>query len=181
MLLGSFKSSLEFGQSLWSPWLCYMALLSLLLLRLAVRAPMEELRKRNPAAGIQRIPVDLVNPLRPTPDPQNCILPPHVGDVSWPRAGTTYWTPRRLYWGRYAGQPWISEKSTLALGFPGGSVVKNSPANAGDTGLIFGSGRFLGEGNYNSLQYSCLENSMGKRSLAGCRPWGHEERTRLRN
>ena len=54
-------------------------------------------------------------------------------------------------------------------------MVKNSPANAGDTDLIFGLGRFLGEGNYNSLQYSCLENSMDKRSLAGHRPWGHEE------
>ena len=66
MLLGRFKSSLEFGRNLWSPWLCYMVLLLLLLLRLAVRALMEELRKRNSAAGIQRIPVDLVNPLRPT-------------------------------------------------------------------------------------------------------------------
>ena len=46
------------------------------LLRLAVGAPMEELRKGKPAAGIQRIPVDLVNPLHPTPDPQNCILLP---------------------------------------------------------------------------------------------------------
>ena len=43
--------------------------------------------------------------------------------------------------------------------FPGGSVVKNPPANAGDVGSIPGSGRFLGEGNGNPLQYSCLENS----------------------
>ena len=45
-------------------------------------------------------------------------------------------------------------------GLPGGSVVKNLPANAGDMGLIPGSGRFPGEGNDNPLQYSCLENSM---------------------
>ena len=47
-----------------------------------------------------------------------------------------------------------------ALGFQGGSVVKNPPANAGDTGLIPGSGRSSGEGNGNPLQYSCLQNPM---------------------
>ena len=46
------------------------------------------------------------------------------------------------------------------MGFPGGSVVKNSPANAGDVGLISGSGRSPGEGNSNPLQYSCLGNLM---------------------
>ena len=40
-------------------------------------------------------------------------------------------------------------------GFPGGSVVKNPPANVGDMGLIPGSGRSPGEGNGNPLQYSC--------------------------
>ena len=43
-------------------------------------------------------------------------------------------------------------------GFPGGSVVKNLPANAGDVDLIPGSGRSPGEGNGNPLQYSCLGN-----------------------
>jgi len=45
-------------------------------------------------------------------------------------------------------------------GFPGGSVVKKQPANAGhteDMGLIPGSGRSPREGNNTSLQYSCLE------------------------
>ena len=46
--------------------------------------------------------------------------------------------------------------------FPGGSVVKNLPAMAGDTGLIPGLGRSPGEGNGNPLQYSCLENPMGR-------------------
>ena len=41
-------------------------------------------------------------------------------------------------------------------------VVKNSPASAGDTGLVPGLGRSPGEGNSNSLQYSCLENSMDR-------------------
>ena len=45
------------------------------------------------------------------------------------------------------------------MGFLGGSVVKNPPANAGDTGLIPGSGRSPGEGNGNLLKYSCLGNS----------------------
>ena len=44
-------------------------------------------------------------------------------------------------------------------GFPGGSVIKNLPANAGDTVSILGSGRFPGERNGNPFQYSCLENS----------------------
>ena len=43
---------------------------------------------------------------------------------------------------------------------PGVSVVKNLPANAGDMGLILGSGRCPGEGNDNPLQYSCLENPL---------------------
>ena len=48
------------------------------------------------------------------------------------------------------------------MGFPGGSVVKNPPANAGDRGLIPGSGRSLGEGSGNPLQYSCLGNPMDR-------------------
>ena len=44
--------------------------------------------------------------------------------------------------------------------FPHGSVVKNPPANAGDTGSIPGSGRPPGEGNGTPLQYFCLENPM---------------------
>ena len=49
-----------------------------------------------------------------------------------------------------------------SLGLPGGSVVKNAPANAGDAGLIPGSGRSPGGGNGNPLQYSCLENPMDR-------------------
>ena len=46
-------------------------------------------------------------------------------------------------------------------GFPGGSVVKNPLANAGDAGSIPGSGR-SSRGNGNPLQDSCLENSMDR-------------------
>ena len=51
------------------------------------------------------------------------------------------------------------------LGFPGGSVVKNLPAiarDSGDRGSISGSGRPPGGGNGNPFQYSCLENPMGR-------------------
>ena len=41
-------------------------------------------------------------------------------------------------------------------------MVKNPPANAGDMGLIPGSGRSPGRGNGNSLQYSCLGNPMDR-------------------
>ena len=46
------------------------------------------------------------------------------------------------------------------MGFPGGSVVKNLLANAGDAGSIPGLGRSPGEGNGNPLQYSYLKNPM---------------------
>ena len=59
-------------------------------------------------------------------------------------------------------------------GLPGGSAVKNLPANAGDMGSIPGSGRFLGEENGNPLQYCCLENPM-ERNLAGYSPWNCKE------
>ena len=49
-----------------------------------------------------------------------------------------------------------------AMGFPGGSGDKESDCNAGDLGLIPGSGRFPGEGNGNPLQYSCLQNPMDR-------------------
>ena len=51
---------------------------------------------------------------------------------------------------------------TYKNSFPGGSEVKASASNAGDLGLIPGSGRSPGEGNGNPLQYSCLENPMDR-------------------
>ena len=48
----------------------------------------------------------------------------------------------------------------MFLGFPGGSVVKNPPAKAGNTGSILGLGKSPAGGNGNPLQYSCLGNSM---------------------
>ena len=57
-------------------------------------------------------------------------------------------------------------------------MVKNPSANAGDSrdaGSIAGLGRSPGEGNGSPLQYSCLENPHGQRSLAGNSPEGLKE------
>ena len=68
--------------------------------------------------------------------------------------------------------------SIRTQGFPGGSVVKNSLGNTGDTGdegSIPRSGRSPGDGNGNPLQYSRLENSMEKPgrlwSMASHKSW----------
>ena len=50
----------------------------------------------------------------------------------------------------------------LRLGFPGGSVVKNPPANAGHVGSVSGLARSPGGGNGSPLQYSCLGNPMDR-------------------
>ena len=56
------------------------------------------------------------------------------------------------------------------LGFPGGSVVKNPPAGAGEAGLIPGSGRSPREEKSNPLQYSCLGNPMDRKAERGYSP-----------
>ena len=62
-------------------------------------------------------------------------------------------------------------------GFPGGSVVKNLPENAvdtGDMGLIPGSGRSSGGRNGNPLQYSCLENPIDREEPGGLQSMGSQ-------
>ena len=57
-------------------------------------------------------------------------------------------------------------------------TVKTPPEtvkNAGDLSSIPGLGRFPGGGHGNPLQYSCLENPHGQRSLVGYSPWDHKE------
>ena len=65
------------------------------------------------------------------------------------------------------------------MDFPGGSVVKNLPTNAGDPralGWIPVSGGSPGEGNGNPLQCSCLRNPMDKEDQqATYSPWAHKE------
>ena len=69
-------------------------------------------------------------------------------------------------------------------GFPGGSVLKNLPANAEDMGSIPGLGRSPGEGNGNPFQYSCLGNPMDRGawqatySPRGCKSLGHDLATK---
>ena len=67
------------------------------------------------------------------------------------------------------------------MGLLGGSVVKNPPANAGDAGLIFGSGRSPGDGNGNPLQYSCLGNPMNRGAWWAPVPGATKSRTGLSN
>ena len=62
-------------------------------------------------------------------------------------------------------------------GLPSGSLGKEPACNAGDAGdmsLIPGLGRFPGGGHGNLLQYVCLENPHGQRSLAGYSPRGQQ-------
>ena len=61
----------------------------------------------------------------------------------------------------------ICLKAYHFMGFPGSLVLKNPSVNAGDSGSVSGLGRSPGEGNGNPLQYSCLRESHGQRSLEG--------------
>ena len=61
------------------------------------------------------------------------------------------------------------------MGFHGGSDSKESTHNVEDLASIPGSGRSPGGGHGNPLQYSCLENPHGQRSLMGYSPWGRKE------
>ena len=66
------------------------------------------------------------------------------------------------------GQDWVTQQQQQQQfsrrGYPGGSVLKKLPANAGDECLIPGSGRSPRGGNGNSLQYSCLGNPMDRKA-----------------
>jgi len=73
--------------------------------------------------------------------------------------------------GGYSGQRETKKEFVVKVqvrsdeGFPGGSVVKNLPVDAGDirdASSIPGLGRFPGRGNGNPLQYSCLENPIDR-------------------
>ena len=59
-------------------------------------------------------------------------------------------------------------------------MVKNPPVNAGDVGLIPGSGRSPGKGNGNTPVFFSGE-FQGQKSLADYSPWGHKNQTRLRD
>ena len=67
------------------------------------------------------------------------------------------------------------------MGFPRGSDGKESASNAGDLGLILGSGRFLGAENGNPLQCSCLENSTDRGTWQATVHGVTKSQTRLSN
>ena len=69
---------------------------------------------------------------------------------------------------------WVEAK----MGFSGSSASKEYMCNARDPGSIPGLERSPGEGIGYALQYSCLENFHGQRSLVGYSPWGHRESDR---
>ena len=73
--------------------------------------------------------------------------------------------------------PWrrVRLPSPVFLGFSDRSDGKESACNVGDLDSIPGLGSSPGEGHGNPLQYSCLENPPGQRSLVGCNPWGPKE------
>ena len=73
---------------------------------------------------------------------------------------------RAVNWTKLFSSIHLKSTNKCTITCPGGAVVKNSPANAGDTNLIPGSGRSPGGGNGNPLQYS---------SLVGYSPWGRKE------
>ena len=70
---------------------------------------------------------------------------------------------------------YITSSNVYIMGSPACSVGKESASNAGDLGLIPGLGKSPEGEHGNPLQYSCLENPHGQRSLTGCSPWGCKE------
>ena len=87
-----------------------------------------------------------------------------------PRDGGAWWA---AVYGVAQSQTRLKRLSSM--GFLGSSAGKESACNAGDPGSFPGSGSSFGEGIGYPLQYSCLENLHGQRSLAGYSPWGYKE------
>ena len=85
-------------------------------------------------------------------------------------------TPLRLP--SFAGGKWRRQLPSDG-GFPGGSDGKESVCSAGDWDSLPGSGRSLGEGKGNPLQYSCLESPMDRGAWWALQPMGSQSRTQL--
>ena len=79
--------------------------------------------------------------------------------------------------------PWRRDRlpTPLFFAFPGVSDGKESACSVGDLGSIAGLGRSPGREHGNPLQYSCLENPHGQRSLVDYSPWSHEESAQQSN
>ena len=100
----------------------------------------------------------------------------------WGTWTTGFWYEIDLYSSRLLNElPMLQSSlctSRITRAFQATLAVKKSPVSTGDVrdvGSIPGWGRSPGGGHGNPLQYSCLENPHGQRSLAGCSPWGRKE------
>ena len=87
------------------------------------------------------------------------------------------WISRKVVMKGYSGSTVFkcNEWKAKLRSFAGSSAIKESACNEGDLSLIPGLERSPGGGHGNPLQYSCLENPRGLRSLVGYSPWGHKE------
>ena len=121
-------------------------------------------------------PVSLCSGLGLTQRERGCLLHLEAGTLSYWVGHNFLKRPISYLAGDtgISGPTQIKKPSIFLWGFPGGSVVKNLPANAIDTGSTPGLGRYPGEGN-NPLQYSCLGNSMVRGAWWGYSPWGCKE------
>ena len=88
-----------------------------------------------------------------------------------PMGGGAWWATVH---GATKSQRRLSDFTLLINGLPRWLSGKGSAHQAGDVGLIPGSGRSPGEGDGNLLQYSCLGNPMDRGGLVGYSPWGHD-------
>ena len=110
----------------------------------------------------------------PCPSPPACPLLQVPGPSSSPKMAFRKGSDKPRFTGKW-------EHAPRKLDFPGGTVVKNLPANAGDSrraGLHPGSGKSPGEGNGNPLQYSCLDNPMDRGAWLATLHGGHKESAR---
>ena len=110
---------------------------------------------------------------------QSCLTLSNPMDCSLPDSPSIEFS-RQEYWsGVPLGFNLYVLYAMARLGFLVGSDSKESACNVGDLGLISGLGRSPGGGHSNPLQYSCLENPHGQRSLVGCSPGVAKSRTQL--
>ena len=94
---------------------------------------------------------------------------PGVGDGQGGLVCCSPWDGKQSYMTELLN--WTEWFIVLQMGFPGRSVDREYPRNAGDEGSIPGPGRSPGEGNGNPLQYSYLENSMNKGTWQSMESW----------
>ena len=115
-----------------------------------------------PVEGVQRVRVKAVLSCGPPHSHRQECLQSQTGGrgVSWPVANN------------------FSDPLRFLSGLSGVSDGKESACNTGDLSLTPGLGRSPEGGNGYPLQYSCLENSMDRGSLASYSPWGHKESDR---